>query len=87
MQKTLGVGHYTLKRLLNHKTGRNDVTGGYTILTAEELHEAAERIAQRIMQYAGLTKPKEQSDITSLKSLVSKLNMEQKLAFLAELMS
>lgn len=82
-----GVGHYTLKRLLNHKTGRNDVTGGYTILTAEELHEPAERIAQRILQYAGLVEQKKETDIVGFKNLVSGFTKEQKLALLAELMS
>ena len=51
--ETIGVGTYTLKRLLNHKTSRSDVTAGYTVLTAEELREPAEKICQRISEYAG----------------------------------
>ena len=61
--------------------------GGYTILTAEELHEPAERIAERIMQYAGLVEQKKETDIAGFKNLVSGFTKEQKLALLAELMS
>jgi hypothetical protein len=43
---------HILKRLMNHSTGRDDVTAGYTILTAETLRQSAEKIqnyfAQRI---------------------------------------
>ena len=46
--ETIGVGTYTLKRLLNHKTSRSDVTAGYTVLTAEELREPADRICKRL---------------------------------------
>ncbi|MBJ7556995.1 tyrosine-type recombinase/integrase [Marinomonas spartinae] len=45
----LRVGTYTLKRLLNHKTGRNDVTAGYTILTAKELSKATEEISLEML--------------------------------------
>lgn len=45
----LRVGTYTLKRLLNHKTGRNDVTAGYTILTAYELRNACYQIENRLL--------------------------------------
>lgn len=40
----LDVGTYKLKRLMNHTTGRNDVTAGYIILTAETLRQSAEKI-------------------------------------------
>ena len=59
---------------------------GEHALTAEELHEPAERIAQRIMQYAGLVEQKKETDIDGLKNLVSGFTKEQKLALLAELM-
>jgi integrase len=42
----LDVGNYKLKRLMNHSTGRDDVTAGYTVLTAETLRPSAERIQQ-----------------------------------------
>ncbi|AZZ94730.1 DUF4102 domain-containing protein [Hahella sp. KA22] len=40
----LDVGSYKLKRLMNHSTGRDDVTAGYIILTAETLRQSAEKI-------------------------------------------
>jgi integrase len=46
----LRVGTYTIKRLLNHKTGRNDVTAGYTILTAEELRPFGKLIEEKIIE-------------------------------------
>ena len=42
----LDIGNYKLKRLMNHSTGRDDVTAGYTILTAETLRPAAEKIQE-----------------------------------------
>jgi integrase len=50
----LKVGVYTLKRLLNHKTKRDDVTAGYTVLTAEELREPAEQIQNQLLLHMGL---------------------------------
>ncbi len=40
----LDIGSYKLKRLMNHSTGRDDVTAGYIILTAETLRQSAEKI-------------------------------------------
>ena len=82
--ESLGIGTYTIKRLLNHKTGRNDVTAGYTVLTAEELKEPAQRIVSRINQYAGIdvTKP---CDMANIKNMISGMSKEQKLSLLAEL--
>lgn len=50
----LNVGTYTIKRLLNHKTKRDDVTAGYTVLTPEELREPAQAIENEILRLAGL---------------------------------
>lgn len=47
----LRVGTYTIKRLLNHRTGRNDVTARYTILTAEELRPFSKEIEGRLLAY------------------------------------
>lgn len=82
--ESLGIGTYTIKRLLNHKTGRNDVTAGYTVLTAEELKEPAQRIVTRINQYAGIdvTKP---CDMANTKNMISGMSKEQKLKLVAEL--
>lgn len=46
----LDVGTYKLKRLMNHATGRDDVTAGYTILTAETLRLSAEKIQDYLVQ-------------------------------------
>ncbi|WMS85622.1 tyrosine-type recombinase/integrase [Pleionea litopenaei] len=46
----LDVGTYKLKRLMNHSTGRDDVTAGYTILTAETLRQSAEKIQNFLFQ-------------------------------------
>ena len=43
-EEHLDVGSYKLKRLMNHSTGRDDVTAGYIILTAETLRQSAEKI-------------------------------------------
>ncbi|MDN5370828.1 MAG: hypothetical protein PWP74_2136 [Shewanella sp.] len=83
----LGVGSYTLKRLLNHRTSRDDVTGGYTILTAEELREPADRVAKKLEECAGLRQPKVKSELDSMKSLLSELTKEQKLELMSSLLS
>lgn len=54
----LNVGTYTIKRLLNHKTKRDDVTAGYTVLTPEELREPAQAIEDEILIQAGLKQQK-----------------------------
>lgn len=46
----LDIGSYKLKRLMNHATGRDDVTAGYVILTAETLRHSAEKIQQYFME-------------------------------------
>ncbi|MFA0179388.1 tyrosine-type recombinase/integrase [Vibrio cyclitrophicus] len=48
------IGHYSQKRLLNHKDGRSDVTAGYTILTAEELREPAAKVESMILERSGI---------------------------------
>jgi integrase len=54
----LNVGTYTIKRLLNHKTKRDDVTAGYTVLTPEELREPAQAIEDEILFQAGVKQQK-----------------------------
>lgn len=46
----LRIGTYTIKRLLNHKTQRNDVTAGYTILTSEELRIPSQEIENHLIK-------------------------------------
>ena len=52
--ESLTIGTYTIKRLLNHKTKRDDVTAGYTVLTPEELREPAQAIENEILKQGGL---------------------------------
>ncbi len=54
----LNVGTYTIKRWLNHKTKRDDVTAGYTVLTPEELRKPAQAIEDEILIQAGLKQQK-----------------------------
>ena len=50
--------NYKIKRLLNHKTKRDDVTAGYTVLTPEELRKRAQAIEDEILIQAGLKQQK-----------------------------
>ena len=84
--ESLGIGSYTLKRLLNHKTARSDVTAGYTVLTAEELRSPALRIAERIEEYAGLKLSNTSSEIEKIKLVVKNMSKEEKLEVMASLM-
>lgn len=45
----LDIGTYKLKRMMNHASGRDDVTAGYTILTAETLRGSAVKIQSAIL--------------------------------------
>lgn len=56
--ESLNVGTYTIKRLLNHKTKRDDVTAGYTVLTPEELRKPAQAIEDEILIQSGLKQQK-----------------------------
>ncbi|GAD03619.1 tyrosine-type recombinase/integrase [Agarivorans albus] len=49
-----GVGTYTIKRLMNHKTSRSpDVTQGYVVFSADELRIPAEKVESYILERAG----------------------------------
>ena len=48
------IGTYKLKRLMNHATGRDDVTAGYTILTAETLRGAAMKVQSSLLRDMGI---------------------------------
>ncbi len=75
--EALNVGTYTIKRLLNHRTRRDDVTAGYTVLTPEELREPAQRIEDAILRQAGIKTPEAGLDKT-LTSLLEKLSENDK---------
>ncbi len=51
--ESLDISAYTLKALVNHKTG-GDVTAGYVIQTPERLQAASRRIEDRILYLAGV---------------------------------
>ncbi|RLV59169.1 hypothetical protein D5018_13595 [Parashewanella curva] len=83
--ENLRLGTYTLKRLMNHTTCRNDVTAGYTVLTAEELKSPAEIVCNKLKEYAGLIDKAD--DIAILKSQISRLSKEQKMELMAAIIS
>lgn len=78
LAETIGVGGYTLKRLLNHRIKRtNDVTAGYVVLSADELQEPAQRVEQSILEHAGLIDKQQGVDAT-LQDLLQGVSEEQK---------
>jgi integrase len=79
--ESLNLGTYTLKRLLNHKTKRDDVTAGYTILTPEELRKPAQSIENKILELAELktTEPVQGLNVDAL--LASLSDEERKALF------
>lgn len=54
--ESLDISYYTLKRLLNHKTG-GDPTAGYIVTSAERLREAAQKVAAYLAKHMGLPEP------------------------------
>ncbi len=57
----IGLGDYTIKALLNHKSGA-DVTQGYIIREVEQLREPMERITAKVLELAGQTDRKTPSE-------------------------
>jgi integrase len=51
--ESLDIPHYALKRLLNHRAD-NDVTAGYIVIDVERLRGPVERVAERILELAGI---------------------------------
>lgn len=49
--ESLDISAYALKRLLNHKGGR-DVTTGYIVLSVERLRKPMQKIADRLLSLA-----------------------------------
>ena len=85
LAETIGVGGYTLKRMLNHRVKRtNDVTAGYVVLSADELQEPAKRVEQTILEHAGLIEAKQGVDAT-LQDLLQGVSEEQKRALIFQL--
>ncbi len=85
--ESFDVGSYTLKRLLNHRTSRDDVTGGYTILTAEELREPAERVSIKLMECTGMIDPRGETAVLDLiKGSLGELSKAEKLELVKALL-
>lgn len=85
--ESLGTGTYTLKRLLNHKTARGDVTAGYTVLTAEELKEPAKKIATRIEEYAGRIEFSDRHNLGLIKDMLERMNKTERMEIIGLLVS
>ncbi len=82
LAESIGVGGYTLKRLLNHRVNRtSDVTAGYIVLSADELTEPANRIEQAMLEHADLLE-KEQGVDATLQDLLQEVSEEQKRALI-----
>ena len=56
--EALDFGAYTLKALINHRTGgdHNDVTAGYVVINTERLREPMQKITNFILKNAGVKK-------------------------------
>lgn len=54
----LDISYYTLKRLLNHKTG-SDPTAGYIVTSAERMREASQKVAGSLAASMGMPAPKQ----------------------------
>lgn len=50
-----GIGGYTLKRLINHKTGAGDVTGGYIVTDIDSLREPMQTITDKLLTLTSVT--------------------------------
>lgn len=57
--ESLDIGVYTIKALVNHRSGSNDVTEGYVQINTERLREPMERISNFILTAGGVRKTAE----------------------------
>jgi len=62
--ESLDLSGYSIKRLMNHKTGRADVTGGYIVADVERLRKPMQQITDYILAAAGV---REGGEVISLK--------------------
>ncbi|MCT7653978.1 hypothetical protein MBH78_02690 [Oceanimonas sp. NS1] len=81
----VGVGTYILKRLMNHKSKRDDVTEGYLSFSADELREPAERIERAMLEHAGLAQKPDAALDSQLVALVEGMPEKDKRRLLFEL--
>ena len=47
----LGIPHYTIKAILNHKTSAQDVTGGYVQVDEDMMLHALEKLESFLMSF------------------------------------
>jgi integrase len=80
------IGSYTVKRLLNHKTKKDDVTAGYIVQSADELSEPATKVEQQILIAAGRAKDLSNLD-QHLSSALSSLTESDKRKLLFEILN
>ena len=81
-----GIGAYSIKRLMNHKTRRDDVTAGYIVQTADELAIPAAKVEQAILSAAGRVEEPEALDKQLIKALAG-LDDRSKRKMLFELLN
>ncbi len=55
--ESLDISRYAVKRLLNHRTGRADVTDGYIVVDPERLRGAMQRVEDEVMRLAAVAGP------------------------------
>ncbi|MBO1518249.1 integrase family protein [Oceanisphaera sp. DM8] len=80
-----GVGTYILKRLMNHKSKRDDITEGYLSFSADELRGPAERIERAMLEHAGLAQKPDAAIDSQLAALVEGMPEKDKRRLLFEL--
>ena len=81
-----GIGSYTIKRLLNHKTNRDDVPAGYVVQSADELIIPAAKVEREVLESAGRIESSSNMD-NKLMNLLGSLSDDEKRQMMFELLS
>jgi integrase len=63
--ESLDIGVYTIKALVNHRSGSNDVTEGYVQINTERLREPMNRITDFILAAGGVRESAEVVDLAT----------------------
>lgn len=64
--ESLDISYYTLKKLLNHKTG-SDPTAGYIVTSAERMRQATQKIADFLARNMGMPEPQPSSKVVNFR--------------------
>lgn len=83
----LNINVYTLKRLMNHKSSRGDVTQNYLSFNADELRKPAELIEHALLEHAGLVSASNTAVDNQLMALISAMDESTKMRFLADIIT